>query len=77
MFPAQAAIPRSSSLLSVYDLVLLLSLYLVADEQGATVLVHKQAILCPELPELSVFGFDDLLYGGYLYTAPRGLPRRD
>ena len=60
------------SVLSLHDLVSLLSWYLVADERGATVLVHEQAILCPELPELSAFGFDDLLYGGYLYAAPHG-----
>ena len=34
--------------------------------------VQEQVISCPELPELSVFGFDDLLYGGYLYAAPHG-----
>ena len=36
------------------------------------VLVQEQVVFCPELPELSVFGFDDLLYGGYLYAAPHG-----
>ncbi len=37
-------------------------------------LVHsqEQVIFRPELPELTVFGFDDLLYGGYLYAAPMG-----
>ena len=37
-------------------------------------LVHgqEQVIFYPELPELPVFGFDDLLYGGYLYAAPHG-----
>ena len=34
--------------------------------------VQEQVILCPELPELSVFKFDDLLYGGHLYAAPHG-----
>ena len=36
------------------------------------VLVPEQVIFYPELPELSVIGFDDLLYGGYLYAAPHG-----
>ena len=37
-------------------------------------LVHsqEQVIFRPELPELTVFSFDDLLYGGYLYAAPHG-----
>ena len=34
--------------------------------------VQEQVILCPELPELTVFKFDDLLYGGHLYAAPHG-----
>ena len=39
--------------------------------------VLEQVIFCPELPELSVFGFDELAVWGVLVCRPPWVTRRD